>query len=140
MTTDGEDVDDDGCVMLDEDKENVDTANLRPLSQLDGDLDDIEDDESPSNHHRTSHNPAPSPPPLRFGNKRQTQSTGDVLHTPHKTTSKPLLPQFSACSTCLPSVRVRTVQTAAADHSTLRSHRLHFRLASHFHPHRVCIM
>ena len=94
------DDDDADCVLLYDDKENVDTANLRPLSQLDGDLDDIEDDQSPDNH--CTHTPAPSPPPLRFGNKRQTQSTGDALHTSHKTNSKPQ-PPHSEPPPCLPS-------------------------------------
>ena len=95
-----DDDDDSACIVLDDDKENVDTLNLRPLSHLDGDLDEIEDDESPNNH--CTRTAAPSPPPLRFGNKRETQSTGAVLHTPQKAVSKPLQPN-SAPPPCLPS-------------------------------------
>ena len=38
VVLDEDEDEDDSCVLLDDDKENVDTANLRPLSQLDGEL------------------------------------------------------------------------------------------------------
>ena len=100
VVLDEDEDEDDSCVLLDDDKENVDTANLRPLSQLDGDLDDIEDDESPNDH--STPTAAPPPPALRFGNKRPTPSASDALHTPHRTVSKPPQPH-SAPPPCLPS-------------------------------------